>query len=365
MYVSSAKKVAHIFLALAAFATVSVSQAAAQDLPALVAKPYPGSVPEHMKNGKHVTCGDSKGAYCFLTRDPVEKVSAFYAQQGIKMESLSAKELAKIGGWLSNFEQSLRVDLESKPSALHVAPLEFYKTKGADDEPSYFNGVIVIAGAKRAPLSADETGRQAMIDDKVLAIFALSPVSKIMIPLYGNLFMEPALLVPHYNRHLAMMSGYFRDVDGNSAAKLKYAEMHPDWTQPMGASGENEMDAKQEDMRVELKEILARKPDKKREYQSLMRGVSNREKRKKVQPELDKLLMSDLELAAWKKRSDALEQQSTKGSAQITRELRNEDVEAYLQALEKEVYSTRIMIHKSEGRRVTRDATTLRREWGH
>lgn len=62
--------------------------------------------------------------------------------------------------------------------------------------------------------------------------------------------------------------------------------------------------------------------------------------------------MSVPELAAWKKRSDALEQQSNQGAAQENRTLRDEDVEAYLQALEKEVYYTRILIHQSEGRRV-------------
>jgi len=357
------------FLVVAALTLGGTPQAAAQDLPVLVAKPYPGSVPEHMKNGKHATCGDNKEAYCFLTRDPIDKVSAFYAQQGIKLETTPASERAKVGGWLSNFEQSLRVDLEAKPSVLLVAPLEFYKTKGADDVPSYFNAIVVMSKAKKNPLQADNKGQQAILEDNVLGIFALSPVSKTMVPLYSNIFMEPALLVAHYNRHLTMMSGYFREVDGNSAAKMKYVEMHPDWTQPMGASSDSDLDAKQDALRQELQEILSRKPDKKREYRSLMRGVSNREKRKKVQPELDRLLLSDPELAAWKKRSDALEQKEKDGAAQGSagnvRTLKNEDVEAYLQALEKETYTTRILIHKSEGRRVTRDAATIRREWGH
>ncbi len=344
----------------------------AQELPALVAKPYPGSVPEHMKEGMHVTCGDNKKAYCFLSRDPVDKVSAFYAQQGIRLESLPAKELASIGGWLSNFEQALRVDLENKPSALLVAPLEFYQTKGADDEPSYFNAVVVMTGAKRAPLKADDKGRQAVIDDKVLGFFALSTVSKIMVPLYGNIYMDPAQLVPHHNRHLSMLSGYFRDVDGNSAAKMKYAEMHPTWAQPAGsdtdalmAGMKNELAESQ--MENELSDILDRKPDKKREYRALLRGNRSHEARIKIQPELDKVLMSDPELAAWKKRSDALVQKtkqvSVKGSAQDNRTLRDGDVEAYLQALEKEVYYTRILIHVSEGRRVSRDPATIQREW--
>ena len=366
MYINSAKIVTGIFLALAALTTVVGSQAGTQDMPLLVAKPYPGAVPEHTQGGKHLTCGDNEEAYCFLTRDPIDKISAFYAQQGITLESLPAKELAKIGGGLSNFEQSLRVDLEDKPSALLVAPLEFYQTKGADDAPSYFNALVIMVGAKRAPLQADDKGKQAMIDDKVMGAFALSPVSKVMVPMYGNIYMEPARLIPHYNRHLAMLSGFFRNVDGKSAGELKYVEMHPTWVLPAASDG-NEMDAKQEAMRKELKELLARKPEKKQEYQALMRGVSNREQRIKIQPELDKILTSDPELADWKKRSDALEQQAgrAEGSPQNNRTVRDIDVEAYLQALEKEVYFTRILIHKSEGRRVTRDAATLRREWSH
>lgn len=368
MYFNNTRIVPGIFFVIAALIMYSEPQAAVQELPALVAKPYPGAVPEHMKDGMHVRCGDNEEAYCFLTRDPVDKVSAFYARQGIRLESLSVKELANIDGWLTNFEQSLRIELESTPSALHVAPLELYQTKGADDVPSYFNALVIMAGAKRAPLKDDDKGRQAVIDDMVMGHFALSPISKIMVPMYGNIYMEPAQLVPHYNRHLTMLSGYFRDVDGKSAAQLKYVEMHPTWALP-AASDVNEMDAKQEAMRIELKEILARKPEKKREYQALKRGASNKESRIRIQPELDKVLMSDPELAAWKRRSDALEQQekegSSKESAQSNRTLRNEDVEAYLQAMEKEAYYTRILIHVSEGRMVTRDAATLRREWGH
>lgn len=359
----NARMIPGVFLVMVSLFPVAESQAAVQALPVLVAKPYPGAVPEHMKDGKHVPCGDNKEAYCFLTRDPVDKVSAFYAREGIRLESLPPKALAVIGGRVSNFEQALHVDLEGKPSALLVAPLEFYQTKGADDEPSYFNALVVMTGAKKVPLKDDDKGRQAVIDDEVMEILALTPISKIMVPLYGDIYMDPARLVPYYNRHLAMLGGYFRDVDGNSAAKLKYAEMHPTWSLPAGASGGNEMDDKQEAMRTELKDILARKPEKKNQYKALKRGIHNKETRIRIQPELDKILMSDPELAAWKKRSDALEQQSNQGSAQENRTLRDEDVEAYLQALEKEVYYTRILIHQSEGRRVKRDAATVMGEW--
>jgi hypothetical protein len=343
------------------------SFALAQDMPALVAKPYPGAVPERMKDGKQLPAddiGNNRTVYAFLTRDPIDTVKAFYAREGIKLEPLAAKERLAVGGWTSNFEHAMRVDLDASPSALTAAPLEYYQTKGADDEPSYFNGLIVMTAARKTPQKADDKGRQAMIDDMVVGHFALSSVSKIMVPLYGNIFMEPAQLVPHYNRHLTMLSGYFREINGNSAVKMKYIEMHPDWTLPMGATGGGEMNAKQDAMRTELREILARKPDKRAEYRSLTRGAGSKEKRAKVQPEVDKLLLSDPELAAWKKRSDALAQQEKEASAKPNiRAVRDEDVEAFLQALEKEVYPTRILIHASGGRRVTRDAATIRREW--
>lgn len=364
------------FIALAALILVSGAQAA-QDIPALVAKPYPGAVPEHMKDGKHVTCGDNEEAYCFLTRDPVDKVGAFYTQQGIKLEHKNPKYMAENNGdWFSGFVQDLRLQLDVKPSELHVAPLEFYQTKGADDVPSYFNAIIIMPGAKRVALRADDKGRQAIINDRVLGHFALSPISKIGIPLYGNIYMEPARLIPHYNRHLDMLSGYFKQVDGSSAVGMKYAEIFPRWTQPIGAvdgdafMAEMEKEQAENKMENELSDILDRKPDKKREYRSLLRGNRSKEARLKIQPDLDKVLMSDPELAAWKKRWDMLAQQTNKGKekkpVQENRTLRDKDVEAFLQALEKEVYYTRILIHMSEGRRVTRDAATIRREWkGH
>ena len=343
--------------------------ASAQELPALVAKVYPGAVPEHTKNGKPATCGDNEEAYCFLTRDPVDKVSAFYAQQGIKLETLPADELAGIGGWMSNFEQSLRVDLESKPSALRVAPLEFYQTKGADDEPSYFNALVIMSKAKSTPIQADEKGTQAIIENSILGDFAVSsisgPISKMIatLPTYGKTRMEPALLVPHYNRHLSMWSGFFSIVDSQSAATMLFAQLDP-----VGAKaamlGGSKSDVKEEEVRDELNKILARKPEIKARYQSLRRSAHGKEERKKIQPQLDKILMSDPELASWKKRSDALEQQGKEGDTkQSNSKLTSDEVEAYLQALEKEVYYTRILIHMSEGRRVTRDAATLRREW--
>jgi hypothetical protein len=200
-----------------------------------------------------------------------------------------------------------------------------------------------------------------------------------LVAIYGNVFLDPSQLVPHYNRHLAMLSGFFRNVDGNSVARQKREEMRQHLTTPAAAGGssEDEMDARREVMRKELREIWARKPDKRRQYQMVelkaaqMQGAGDKNARKRIQPELDQIMMGDPELAAWKKRSDALEQQAREVRAKepahqgglSNRELRNEDVATYLQALEKEVYYTRILIHASEGRRVKRDAATVQGEW--
>jgi|GEM_PF-3294041 len=368
-----------VFL-LMALVLVSGPEVAAQGMPALVAKPYPGAVPEHTKAGKPTTCGDNENAYCFLTRDPIDKVKAFYAQEGIRLESIAAKGLAKIGGGRSDFEQALRYQLEVRPiGTLLVAPVEYYQTTGADDVPSYFNAVAVMAGVKRVQLQADDKGRQAVIGDEVLGPLALSSETKPFVAIYGNVYLDPAQLVLHYNRHLAMLSGFFRNVDGNSVAMQKREEMRLRLITPSAASGssEDEMDARRDAMRKELREIWARKPEKRRQYQMVelkaaqMRGTGDKDARKKIQPELDQIMMGDPELAAWKKRSDALEQKTKEVSAkesaqqggQGKRELRNEDVAELLQALEKEVYYTRILIHASGGRRVKRDAATVQGEW--
>ena len=355
-----------IVLAAAALFPCSELYAASAAMPGLVAKPYPGAVPEHMKDGKHAPCGDNANTWCFLTRDPVEKVRAFYAQEGIKLEPIAAGSLPGIGAGISNLEQDLRYQLDNDwpVGSLHVAPREFYKTKGADDVPSYFNAVAVMTRGQRAPLKG-EKARQTVTEDKVLGGFALSPVTKPFIALYGNTFLEPDLLVPLYNRRMAVLSAFFRSVDGHTVVETKREEMRASFTAPAGTAAD--LDAKEDELREELRQLLNRKPEKKAQYQSLKRGMHNRESREKIQPELDKILMSDPELAAWKKRSDALARQAqereAKGAAQASRQLTVEDVDAFLHALEKDGYFTRILISGSEGKRVTRDAATLKREW--
>jgi hypothetical protein len=356
-----------IFLIVAALFLFSEPQAAAPAMPGLVARPYPGAVPEHLKDGKHAPCGDNANTWCFLTRDPVEKVLAFYAQEGIRLEPIATKLLTGIGGGISSLEQDLRYQLDNDwpIGSLHVAPREFYRTKGADDVPSYFNAVAVMTRGQRAPLKG-EKARQTVIDDKVLGGFALSPVTKPFIALSGSTFLEPDLLVPVYNRRMPVLNAFYRNVDGASVVEQKREEMRGRFTAQAGGSAAG-LDAREDELRQELRQLLNRKPEKKNRYQSLKRGIHNKESREKIQPELDKILMSDPELAAWKKRSDALtreaQEREAKGAAQTGRRLQPEDVDAFLQALEKDAYFTRILISGSEGRRVTRDAATLRREW--
>ena len=356
-----------IFLVAAAVFLYSEPRAAAPDMPALVARPYSGSVPEHLKDGKHAPCGDNANTWCFLTRDPEEKVRAFYAREGITLEPIAAKLLPGLGAGISNLEQDLRYQLDNDwpIGSLHVAPREFYRTTGADDVPSYFNALAVMTRGQRPPLKG-EKARQAVIDDKVLGGFALSPVTKPFVALYGNTFLEPDLLVPLYNRRMATVSAFYPTVDGRSVVEQKREEMRGRFIAPAGGTSAD-LDAREDELREELRQLLARKPEKKSQYQALKRGIHNKESREKIQPELDKILMSDLELAAWKKRSDALARQEqereAKGAAQASRQLQVEDVDVFLQSLEKDAYYTRILISGSEGRRVTRDAATLKREW--
>jgi hypothetical protein len=367
MHSKRTRTVFAIFLIVAALFLFSEPQAAAPAAPSLVARPYPGSVPEHMKEGRHAPCGDNANTWCFLTRDSVEKVRAFYAQEGIRLEPIAAKLLPGIGAGISNLEQDLRYQLDDDwpIGSLHVAPREFYRTTGADDVPSYFNALAVMTRRQRTPLKGGKA-RQAVIDDKVLGGFALSPVTKPFIALYGNTFLEPDLLVPLYNRRMAVLNAFYRIVDGASAVEQKREEMRGRFTAQVGGTAAD-LDAREEELRQELRQLLARKPEKKGQYQAVKRGIHNRETREKAQPELDKILMSDPELAAWKKRSDALagqvQEREVKGAAQAGRQLQVEDVEAFLQTLEPDGYTTRILISGSEGRRVTRDAATLKREW--
>lgn len=273
----------------------------------------------------------------------------------------------------------MRYQLEDKPiGTLLAAPVEFYQTKDADDTLSYFNAVTVMTGVQKVRLQEDDKGRQAVIDDEVVGPLALSPETKPFVAIYGNIYLDPVQLVPHYNRHLAMLSGFFRYVDGNSVVHQKREEIRTRLITPStGGSSEDELDAKRDAMRKELREIWKRKPEKRRQYQMVemkaaqMRGSGDKDARKKIQPELDQIMTSDPELAAWKKRSDALDQQAkqargkekTQQEGPGNRELRSEDVAALLEALEKEVYYTRILIHASEGRGVKRDAATVQAEW--
>jgi len=232
--------------------------------------------------------------------------------------------------------------------------------------PSYYNALAVMTRGQRPPLKG-EKARQAVIDDKVLGGFALTAVTKPFIAQYGNTFLDPDLLVPLYNKRMAVLSAFYPTVDHASVVEQKREEMRGRFTAPAGGGTSADLDAKEDELREELRQLLNRKPEKKGQYQSLKRGIHNKESREKIQPELDKILMSDPELAAWKKRSDALarqvEEREAKGAAQAGRQLQVEDVDAFLQTLEKDGYATRILISGSEGRRVTRDAATLKREW--
>lgn len=383
------KRRAVALIAVAALASLSIGGAAAQGGPKLVAKIYPGAVPADTKAGKSVKCGDNGNAYCFLTRDSAEKVRAFYAQEGVKLEPIPA---AGVGGGRSNFELALRYQLEEgETGTLQAAPVEFYQTTSAADEPSYFNGVAVMTKAPKRKLQGTDKATLAVVtDDPVMAAIAITPEKAQLMALYGGLRLEPAQLVPHYNRHLAMLGGYFQSVDGESVPRIRLAEAHTRMTAPTydakrSDREEDQASAGRQQLSQELKELLKRKPNQRMQYAGVQMQMTERmragdkDAKAKAQPELDKILMSDPELAAWKKKRDALDQQTQGHRAQGDRdseakqqaqqkarsdpEQQSREVGAYLDGLEKEVHATRIVIHGSEGKRVKRDAATVQGEW--
>jgi hypothetical protein len=382
-------RIAGMLIAIVALAAVAAGDARAEQGPKLVARVYPGAVTEYTKAGQRAQCGDNENAYCFLTRDSAAQVTAFYAQEGVKLERIPA---AGLGGGRSNIELALRFQLEENAiGALVAAPVEFYQTTGSADTPSYFNGVAVMTPApKRALPGADKAALGIVSSDPILGAIAVAPEKAAFMAALGGLQLDPARLVPHYNRHLPMLAGYFQSVDGEPLPRRRLAELHQRSSAPtFDAAASQQSEDQASDARAalsrELKDLLKRRPAKRMDYAGVQlkmaqqMGAGDTSAKANGQAELDKILMSEPELAAWKHKRDALDRQtqSTRAradgaadakqkaqqQAQGDPEQQSRAVGAYLDGLDKEVYSTRILIHASEGKRVKRDAATVQGEW--
>lgn len=200
------------------------SPAPAQPLPTLVAKIYPGAVPGNTKAGKIVPCGygeDHHDAYCWLTRDPVEKVREFYVKEGITLDAIPVgKDQNASGDGLYYLEEAVRLQLAREQiGTLYAGPVEFWRTHSSADEVSYFNSVVVYSGKTRGPLQGSPAAIKAFIlGDEMFGAFALRPETAALMGDSYELAVDPERLVPLYNKHLALQGAFFKR-EGSSSWK--------------------------------------------------------------------------------------------------------------------------------------------------
>ena len=216
MFLYNLKIITLSFLALAALATTLGSQAADEELPALVAKPYPGAVAGATEAGSIIACGgnqvDYHKPYCFLTKDSIDKVREYYARAGIKLEPITVKRGQNTqGDSLDNLAEAASLQLNRETiGSIYAAPIEYVETHSAADEPSYFNTVVVISGKSKQKLQGSaQANKTAIIEDPIFGTFALTPESAPYLVMVGGLMVDPELLIPMYNKHIVLQGSFF------------------------------------------------------------------------------------------------------------------------------------------------------------
>lgn len=202
---------------------VVAPQAWAQQLPPLAAKVYPGAVAWKTKAGKTLTCGygeDHHDPYCFLTKDPIEKVRAFYAQEGVNLESIPiGKEQNAAGDGLYQLEEAVRLQLGRETiGSLYAGPVEFWRTHSSADEVSYFNSVVVMTGKTTGKLQGSAQANAAVLMvDPIFLLLVLRPETAAIYDGTVELLVSPERLVPMYNKHSALQGAFLKTDDGASA----------------------------------------------------------------------------------------------------------------------------------------------------
>lgn len=210
----------HVILAGLLLCAVALPDASAQSPGELVAKPYPGAVFCETKGGKPVPnrLGETQHIpSCYLTRDPIEKVVAFYAQAGLKLAPITVKADQNVpGDQLYYLELALQLQLERGAiGAMYAVAMEYVETRGADDEASYFNGIVV------------ETRRpKPKFDQAPKDIIMAYHESSFLMPMYMFLELQPDEdTVRLYNRHLALPNAFFPKTDGKSLPDVRGDEL--------------------------------------------------------------------------------------------------------------------------------------------
>lgn len=350
MNFTRANNIARISLALAAFITLSAAQAATQELPALVAKPYPGAVAGRTEAGIIIQCGgnnvDYHKPYCFLTKDSIDKVREYYARAGIKLEPIPVKtDQNTKGDSLNNLAEAASLQLSREEIGLiYAAPVEYVETHSAADEPSYFNTIIVISGKSKQKLQGTaQANRAAILEDPIFGTFALTPESAPF--MIGGLMVDPDLLIPIYNKHIALQGSFFT-MEGSSTwfeinhKKLSVKRMTDRFAEQMKENREKSDQRKAErknmtlEMRMQQRSERAAEREKKREQRDAERK-NNADK--KVAP---------VDSEDWGSQID-----------------RAKVIDAFLDEMDKEAYPTIIMIQRSGKSGASKNPAILQKEW--
>lgn len=350
MYLCHLKIIPARFLAIAAFTAVLGSQAAAEALPALVAKPYPGAVAGSTEAGKIIQCGgvnvDYHKPYCFLTKDSIDKVREYYARAGIKLEPIAVKKDQNTkGDSLTNLEEAASLQLNREEiGSIYAAPVEYVESHSAADEPSYFNTLIVFSGKSKQKLQdSAQANRAAILNDPIFSTFALTPESAPF--MVAGLMVDPDLLVPLYNKHIALQ-GVFFTIEGGATwfginhKKLGVKRMTDRFAEQMKENREKSDKRKAErknmtlEMRMQQRSERAAEREKKREQRDSERKNNTG---KKVAP------------------ADAEDWGTQNDRAMV--------IDAFLDEMEKEAYPTMIMIQGAGKSGVTRNSAVIQKEW--
>lgn len=314
-----------------------VTHASAQQLPVLVAKIYPGAV----MAGSRCADGEAQHTpYCFVTKDSIDKVREFYAREGVKLGTIPVKEDQNAAGDdLYDLEMAVGLQLgREEIGSIYAAPVEYWESKSEDDEPSYFNSVIVMSGKAKGKLQGSaQANKAAIIGDHIFNTFALTPESaQFMIP--GGLLVDPDLLIPLYNKHVALQGAYFKEGDASA------------W------------------MQINLTNL-----NKKRMTERFNKGDAERQEKRAVKPEkmtLEMRMNRIAERAAERERKAAERKQgagkkvtSDNPEDSESPEDKTKVIDAFLDQMEKEAYPTLIMIQMSGNRDVKKDPAIVQKEW--
>lgn len=340
-----------VLIALFAFVAPQVS---ATELPALVAKNYPGAVAAYTKAGKIISCGD---AFCFLTKDPIAKVREFYAREGVKLGQITVNKNydgSKPDG-LADLDEAVNFQLDrEKIGSIYAAPIEYLKGEcpdpcGEDDEiPPSFNSIVVISGKGKQKLQGSaQANKAAILEDSIFGAFALTPESAQFQLMMGGLAVDPDRLIPLYNKHIALQGAFFQEEEGKTWFEINRGKLIEKRIAESNAE-QNKDSSERREKRAAEREDRKNMTIEMR-MQKLREKTAEREQRREQRRE-----------------KRAVEQAKTSDEKAVekwgTQNDRIKVIDAFLDEMEKEIYSTLIVIERSE-KGAIKDPAIVQKRW--